>query len=552
MTVATVNDFSGSKQKQFGVLQFLVVHANEVVKPEALESAAGVSYWRTIVKDFIDFGFDINILRDGRNVKGYTYKDSKNNLSLYASWIDDARAQMKGVKSGTTKSLAVKPKKVKGGVPDTSASHFPAASSATTLSAEPEAQPLAEVDAQLAQVIPFQRKHVLVGESNHLDGSLVPLHLDTFVPFGIYDMVKQVIAKGIFFPVFVSGLSGNGKTLSVEQACAVLARECIRVQITPETDEDDLIGGYRLINGETVWCDGPVVIAAIRGAICLIDEIDYGTGKISCLQGILEGKGIFIKKANRLITPKAGFNIIATANTKGRGSEEFSGRYVNTNIMNEAFLERFALTLEQDYPNQKIEKKILLKQFRSHLVDEQAAEQYSTELTSWASTIRISFQANAIEDVITTRRLSHIVNAYSIFGDIKKAVALCVSRFDGETRDQFIELFDKVHVDSVPTAGAQGQPDVTFPTTQVGALTTTLSQHGASQFAFFLQQIGADQSDTALVGKVLTFTTVMKNINWDNVQSISSTVQSDGSLTLEVVGSNQQVSLTIGEITQAI
>lgn len=296
-----------------------------------------------------------------------------------------------------------------------------------------------------AQVIPMTRPvtpKIQLGGTN--SESLVPSKHPTFVAFGHYDVVHRVIASGMFYPIFITGLSGNGKTLMVQQACAALKRECIRVQITPETDEDDLIGGFRLINGETVWFDGPVVLAAQRGAVCLIDEIDYGTGKISCLQGILEGNGIFLKKVNRHVTIMPGFNIIATANTKGRGSEEHGGRFINTQIMNEALLERFAICLEQEFPNRKTEERILLKELSAMGVDD---NNFADGLTRWAEVIRRAFENHAVEDVISTRRLVHIVRTYGIFRDKKDAVEKCVSRFDRETRDGFVQLYDKVLVE---------------------------------------------------------------------------------------------------------
>lgn len=280
--------------------------------------------------------------------------------------------------------------------------------------------------------------------------SFVPKRYANFVPFGNYDDVYRVIKSRIFYPVFVTGLSGNGKTMMVEQAAAALNREVIRVQVTPETDEDDLIGGFRLINGETVWFDGPVTIAAIRGAVCLIDEIDYGTGKISCLQGILEGNGIHLKKVNRFVPLTPGFNIIATANTKGRGAEENGGRFVNTQILNEALLERFGICLEQEYPTMKTEQKILEKELSAVGLPD---TEFAVALTKWAEVIRRSFEAQAIEDVISTRRLVHIARAYGVFGDKMKAVEKCVTRFDRETRDSFIELFKKVTVEESPTGG---------------------------------------------------------------------------------------------------
>jgi len=315
---------------------------------------------------------------------------------------------------------------------------------------EPVAE-TAEAEAS-AQVVPMVRPTkksatITIGEQG--EESFVPDRYRNFVPFGNYDDVYKVIKAGVFYPVFITGLSGNGKTMMVEQACAMLGREMIRVQVTPETDEDDLIGGFRLIDGETVWFDGPVTIAAIRGAVCLIDEIDYGTGKISCLQAILEGKGIHLKKVNRFVPLTDGFNVIATANTKGRGSEENGARYVNTQLINEALLERFGITLEQEFPTMKTELKILEKELASM---GRPDEEFASALVKWAEVIRRSFENQAVEDVISTRRLVHIVRAFGIFGDKLKAVEKCLNRFDRQTRDSFLELFTKVTVEGAGAA----------------------------------------------------------------------------------------------------
>jgi len=322
---------------------------------------------------------------------------------------------------------------------------------------------------EVQNVIPMAkpaRKNAAISIGGQSEESFVPDKFANFVPFGNYDDVYRVIKSRLFYPVFITGLSGNGKTLMVEQACAVLGREMIRVQVTPETDEDDLIGGFRLIDGETVWFDGPVTIAAIRGAICLVDEIDYGTGKISCLQAILEGKGIHLKKVNRFVPLTPGFNILATANTKGRGAEENGGRFVNTQILNEALLERFGICLEQDYPTMKTELKILEKELSSLGRPDEA---FATNLVKWAEVIRRSFEANAIEDVISTRRLVHIVRAFSVFGDKEKAVEKCVTRFDRQTRDSFIELYSKIAIGEDNPAAAETK---TIPE-EDGSATTT-------------------------------------------------------------------------------
>jgi|TARA_R100001463_G_scaffold37437_1_gene80380 MoxR-like ATPase len=272
---------------------------------------------------------------------------------------------------------------------------------------------------------------------NHIEQNLIPAKDDTFVQFGNFKDLKQVIKSGLFYPTFITGLSGNGKTFGVEQVCAQLKRELIRVNITIETDEDDLIGGFRLVNGETVWHNGPVVEALQRGAVLLLDEIDLASNKILCLQSILEGKGIFLKKIGKFIQPKNGFNVVATANTKGKGSED--GRFIGTNVLNEAFLERFPITFEQEYPTPTTETKIL-----SLLCED---EKFCKHLADWADIIRKTFNDGGIEEVISTRRLVHIVQAYKIFDDKTKAIQVCLNRFDDETKQSFIELYDKVDVE---------------------------------------------------------------------------------------------------------
>ena len=269
--------------------------------------------------------------------------------------------------------------------------------------------------------------------------NLVPDKDANYVPFGNFTDVKKILQSKIFYPTFITGLSGNGKTFSVEQACAVLNRELIRVNITIETDEDDLIGGFRLVNGETVWHNGPVVEALERGAILLLDEVDLASNKILCLQSILEGKGIFLKKIGRYVQPAPGFNIIATANTKGKGSDD--GRFIGTNVLNEAFLERFALTFEQEYPTPKTEQKILEKV--ASTVGKKDKE-FCENLANWADIIRRTFKDGGIDEVISTRRLVHIMRAYAIWNDRMKSIKVCVNRFDDETKQSFIELYDKI------------------------------------------------------------------------------------------------------------
>ena len=281
--------------------------------------------------------------------------------------------------------------------------------------------------------------------------NLIPDKDDTFVKFGNFSDIKRIIQSRIFYPTFITGLSGNGKTLSVEQACSQLNRELIRVNVTVETDEDDLIGGFRLVNGETVWHNGPVIEALERGAILLLDEIDLASNKILCLQSVLEGKGVFLKKIGRFAKPAVGFNVIATANTKGKGSED--GRFIGTNILNEAFLERFPVTFEQQYPSTSIEVKIL-EGVASQLNVKDS--DFCKRLADWGDIIRKTFYDGGIDEIISTRRLVHIIRAYSIFGDKAKAIQVCVNRFDDETKTAFLELYDKIDADFVmPIEGEQ-------------------------------------------------------------------------------------------------
>ena len=270
--------------------------------------------------------------------------------------------------------------------------------------------------------------------------NLVPQTDDTFVKFGPFNDLKKIIHSNLFYPTFITGLSGNGKTFGVEQACAQLKRELIRVNITIETDEDDLIGGFRLVDGATVWHNGPVIEALERGAILLLDEVDLASNKILCLQSILEGKGVFLKKIGRFVRPALGFNIIATANTKGKGSED--GRFIGTNVLNEAFLERFALTFEQEYPSITVEAKILAA--LDDTLPGSTHVDYINNLTRWADIIRKTFNEGGVDEVISTRRLTHIIRAYSIFNNELKAIEVCLNRFDDETKQSFLDLYDKI------------------------------------------------------------------------------------------------------------
>ena len=285
-----------------------------------------------------------------------------------------------------------------------------------------------------------------VTQTNTVQQNLIPAKDDTFVQFGNFTNLKKVIASRSFYPVFITGMSGNGKTFGVEQACAQLNRELIRVNITVETDEDDLIGGFRLVNGETVWHNGPVIEALQRGAVLLLDEVDLASNKILCLQSIMEGKGIFLKKIGEYVKPAAGFTIIATANTKGKGSDD--GRFIGTNVLNEAFLERFPITFEQEYPTPATENKILramCAELSIPVVGD--VEKFLVYLCDWAEIVRKTFRDGGIDEIISTRRLVHIIRAYAIFGKKMTAVEMCLNRFDEETKTSFLQLYTKLDGD---------------------------------------------------------------------------------------------------------
>ena len=294
---------------------------------------------------------------------------------------------------------------------------------------------------------PTQNEEIMASKTNHeaayvvssLVGNIVPKKDPVFVSFGNYPDLKSVIKSNRFYPVFITGLSGNGKTMGVTQACAEARKELIRVNITIETDEDDLLGGYRLKDGQTVWQNGPVIEAMERGALLLLDEVDLASNKIMCLQPILEGSGVFIKKINKFVEPKAGFNVVATANTKGQGSED--GKFIGTNILNEAFLERFPVTFEQKYPSVSIEKKILNNTLKSM---GKSDVKFVDKLTTWADVIRKTYFDGGVDEIISTRRLVHITQAYTIFGNKMKAVQMCTNRFDEDTKNSFVELYTKV------------------------------------------------------------------------------------------------------------
>ena len=299
-------------------------------------------------------------------------------------------------------------------------------------------QPVPVQAVQTVETVPVPTSTVGV---NVLDEniSVIPSIMDNYVPFGHFKDLKSILKSGIFFPVFITGLSGNGKTLMVEQICAKLKKELFRVNITIETDEDDLIGSNTLINGNIVFKEGPVLKAMRKGAVLLLDEVDLASNKIMCLQSILEGGGYLIKKTGEFVKPEAGFTVVATANTKGKGSED--GRFIGTNILNEAFLERFAICLEQEYPPVTTEKKIVKGDFAILGVND---DDFADKLVDWADVIRKSFYEGAVDEVISTRRLVHIAKAYSMFNDKLKSIEVCLARFDEDTKASFLDLYTKV------------------------------------------------------------------------------------------------------------
>jgi len=305
---------------------------------------------------------------------------------------------------------------------------------------EAQILPFRNVNAEHTSNAPAESKPVMTAvQSVTNDEVYVPSADSTYVSWGNFKDIKTIIDSGMFYPTFITGLSGNGKTMMVEQACAKSKREYVRVQITPETDEDDLIGGFRLISGETVFQKGPVIKAMEAGAILLIDEVDRSSNRLMALQGVLEGKPVMIKKTGELITPAPGFNVIATANTKGQGSED--GKFVAATIIDEAFLERFSITVEQPYPSLAIEKKILL----NHMDKFGAVDtDFADKLTTWSEIIRKTYADGGVEDIISTRRLCHIAQTFAIFNDRARSIELCVNRFDEDTKSAFLDLYSKI------------------------------------------------------------------------------------------------------------
>lgn len=343
-------------------------------------------------------------------------------------------------------------------IPSAEASEAAPVAPPVPVAAAPVAPPPA---AAVAPVIPMQpapevKSPVALAKVAAVTESAIPDLFPNYVPFGHFKDVVTIVESRMFYPVFITGLSGNGKTLMVEQACAKAKRECFRVPISKLTDEEDLIGGFRLVDGETVWFDGPVPEAMRRGALLLLDEVDQGTENLMCLQGVLEGKPLLLKKINEIVKPTPGFNIIATANTKGKGDE--AGRFIGANIMNEAFLDRYPITLEQEYPSVAVETKIMKKELASRGV---ADDEFAAKLVNWADIIRKTYYEGGVDELIATRRLVHIVGAYAMFRDKMKAITLGLSRFDEETKASFLDLYTKVdETAGVPEEAVESVPVV--------------------------------------------------------------------------------------------
>ena len=308
-----------------------------------------------------------------------------------------------------------------------------------TLDSEPVSKPVKKVSQKDTVIIEDNNKNMEMARGALSSEVHQPEKDDLFVPFGHFADVANILKSNQFYPIFITGLSGNGKTMMVEQACAKAKRDLYRINITIETDEDDLLGGFRLVNGETVWFDGPVVQAMRTGGVLLLDEVDLASTKIMCLQPVLEGNGVFLKKINEWVKPADGFTVVATANTKGKGDD--TGNFIGAGVLNEAFLERFPITMEQEYPTPATEKKIVNRLFESLGI---ADTEFSDKLVEWADIIRRTYVEGAIDEIITTRRLAHIAKAYAIFGNKMKAINLCVSRFDEETKAAMSDLYTKI------------------------------------------------------------------------------------------------------------
>jgi MoxR-like ATPase len=335
--------------------------------------------------------------------------------------------------------------------------HFPPIAGPRSASKSPTAVRVKKAPLKVVQPAPTPVPTASLSvTSDGFTTNLIPEKDELFVPFGNFKTVRDIIKSQMFYPVFITGLSGNGKTYMVEQSCAHAKREVIRVNFTVETDEDDLIGGFRLVDGDTKFFKGPVITAMERGAVLLCDEIDLANpAKVMCLQSILEGNGYFIKKTGEYITPAPGFTVVATANTKGKGSDD--GRFIGTNILNEAFLERYPVTCEQDYPNVSTERKILQRVAEAESVYD---VEFLEKLTDWADIIRKTFVDGGVDEIISTRRLVHIVKAFAIFGDRMTAIEMCTNRFDEETKLAFRDLYTKLDVDAEANADSDESVDI--------------------------------------------------------------------------------------------
>ena len=301
------------------------------------------------------------------------------------------------------------------------------------------AQVLPMKKTETAPVAPVAQNRIASVSTDLETGNLIPEVYKNYVPFGNYEDLLAIVNSKQFFPIFITGQSGNGKTMSVEQACAKAKRKFVCISMTPETDEGDLLGNFVLINGQMEWRDGPVTTAARQGAVLCIDEIDYGAQNLSCLQRVLEGKPFMLKKKGEIVYPAEGFTIVATANTKGKGSED--GRYMFTNVLNEAFLERFLNTYEQEYPPVAVEKKIIKKELTTA---GRTDDEFAEKLVTWADVIRKTFLEGGVDEIISTRRLVHICKTYGVHGDRMKAVSLCLNRFDTDTKMSFLDLYTKL------------------------------------------------------------------------------------------------------------
>ena len=365
--------------------------------------------------------------------------------------------------------------------------------------AAPQQQSVSAVAmAPVAQVVNLASRR-----AQNVTESFVPEKNGTYVPFGFYNDLKNIISSRIFYPIYITGLSGNGKTMMIEQVCAALKRELVRVNITKRTDESDLIGSYELIDGSTVRREGPVLTAMRRGAVLLLDECDLGTEDILCLQPILEGKPYFDKKTGEVVHPAAGFTVLATANTKGKGSDD--GRFIGTNILNEAFLERFAVTVEQEYPPANTERKILEKNFAELNINDSV---FIERLITWAEIIRKSYADGAVDEIISTRRLVHISKAFSIFNNRLKSIEMCLNRFDTDTKTAFLDLYTKVDADAAaPVASKDGVQVETINDSATGSLTIRVTKNGhANQMVLsafdMIEQQGQGLTEQQVIDRV--------------------------------------------------